>query len=569
MLYTANGTYDLPNNNDFNATVSPGLTSVTFILSDAAASSYNISSNTGSTVSINAVSSTTAFLNVDTNGGDITLGLGLVNQLITVNATISGGGTYTIPDSLLNSLNGGSINFSSGGGTELLGDTSTTSNLSTAAIVYGFTTPNSDIIDDKALTFSDFSQYVIGGINGSGQQSITLDSGNGSTLSFTVFGAHLAPGVYHSTSTGPLLLTADASGGTQFTPQVVCFARGTRVGTPQGETAVEDLRIGDLVNASFSPDAERTPQLVKWLGYRRIDLKEHPRPDMVAPIRIRNSAFADGVPHRDLLVSPDHAILVDGMLISARQLLNGVTIRREENWRSVEYFHVELDRHAVMTAEGLAVESYLDTGNRGFFASSSDPLVLHPDFETGSRLPALEPSCCAEFVTDGGRVQPVWRRLTDRAAVLEETVTARDTTAHADLHILVDGRAIRPISMEEGLFTFVLPRKASRVQVISRACTPSDTRPWLDDRRHLGVYVERIVLRDRIDVTEIPLDHPALSKGWWDIEHNGIAMRRWTDGAAVLPLPAFDGPGMLDIRASNGGMIYLSDTQPEPLAAIA
>jgi hypothetical protein len=569
MLYTSNGTYDLPNNNDLNATVSPGLTSVTFILSDATAATYNISSNTGSTVLINAVSSTTAFLNVDTNGGDVTLGIGLINQLITVDATISGGGTYSLPDSLLNSLNGGSINFSSGGGTELLGDTGAPSNLSTAAIVYGFTTPNSDIIDDKALTFSDFLQYVIGGTNGSGQQSITLDAGNGSTLSFTVFGAHLAPGVYTSTSTGPLLLTADGNGGTEFTPNVVCYVRGTCIGTPQGETVVQDLRAGDLVIASFGPDDEPSAQPVKWLGYRRIDLTEHPRPKMVAPIRVCRSAFAENVPHRDLLVSPDHAIFVDGMLISARQLVNNVTIRYEEKWRSVEYFHVELDRHAIVTAEGLTVESYLDTGNRGFFSNSGKPPVLHPDFTIRSNFPARGTSSCAEFVCDGGRVQPVWQRLADRAGVLEQTVMTRDMTADADLHILVDGRAIMPTSVQEGLFTFVLPRKATEVQVVSRASAPTDTRPWLDDRRRLGVSVERIVLRDRIDVKEIPLDHPTLSRGWWDIERNGIAMRRWTDGAAVLPLPVFNGLAVLDISAGSNGMIYLLDTEEEALEATA
>jgi len=58
------------------------------------------------------------------------------------------------------------------------------------------------------------------------------------------------------------------------------------------------------------------------------------------------------MPHRDLMVSPDHAIFVDGMLICARQLVNGTTIRQELNWTAVDYYHVKLDQHAILLAEG-------------------------------------------------------------------------------------------------------------------------------------------------------------------------------------------------------------------------
>ena len=111
--------------------------------------------------------------------------------------------------------------------------------------------------------------------------------------------------------------------------------------TPDGELPVETL--GRASRSSPWSMARRSPQTVKWLGHRRIDLTAHPRPETVAPIRIERDAFADNMPHRDLLVSPDHAIFVDGMLICARQLVNGTTIRQEKGWTSVDYYHVELD----------------------------------------------------------------------------------------------------------------------------------------------------------------------------------------------------------------------------------
>ena len=154
-----------------------------------------------------------------------------------------------------------------------------------------------------------------------------------------------------------------------------CFAAGTRILTTGGQVPVEALRVGQQVVVGRSGGVRS----IRWIGHRSIDLTRHADPGLVRPIRIRADAFADGVPLRDLLVSPDHAIYVDGMLIPARLLRNGATIVREDRLRAVRYFHVELDRHDIVLAEGLPAESYLDTGNRGVFENADEPLVLHPD----------------------------------------------------------------------------------------------------------------------------------------------------------------------------------------------
>jgi hypothetical protein len=339
------------------------------------------------------------------------------------------------------------------------------------------------------------------------------------------------------------------------TIEAVCFAAGTRILTDTGERMIETLTQGDIVLALAGDELSAEP--VKWIGRRRIDLTTHPRPETVAPIRIDRGAFADNMPHTDLLVSPDHAILVDGRLICARQLNNGKTIRQEKGLNSVEYFHVELDAHAILLAEGLPAESYLNTGNRGFFADSQYPLVLHPDLTDETDYPTREAGSCAPFVWDEASVRPVWQRLAERAAMLGQPVSPVESTEDPALHIVAAGRKLRPVHADAGRFIFVLPRNGGTVQLVSRASAPSDVRPWLEDRRRLGVCLERIVLRQGTQVSEIPMDHPDLQKGWWAVERDGWTIRRWTDGEAVLPLPAMNGVTMLELQL-GGGMDYVT-----------
>ena len=156
---------------------------------------------------------------------------------------------------------------------------------------------------------------------------------------------------------------------------IPCFAAGTIIATPGGDVRVEDIRAGDHV-LTISGQA----RAVVWTGSRIIDVARHPRPETVRPIRIEAGAFADQVPCRDLLLSPDHSIHADGVLIPAKYLLNGLTITQLDQ-PSVAYHHIELESHDVVLANGLPAETYLDTGNRTNFASQRDPVyVPHPDF---------------------------------------------------------------------------------------------------------------------------------------------------------------------------------------------
>ena len=100
-----------------------------------------------------------------------------------------------------------------------------------------------------------------------------------------------------------------------------CFAAGTRIRTPSGETEVEALQSGDTVLTATG--AERR---VVWVGHRTLDLARHPHPELVGPVRIAAGALANGVPARDLVVSPDHALFLDGVLVQAKDLVDGTMI---------------------------------------------------------------------------------------------------------------------------------------------------------------------------------------------------------------------------------------------------
>jgi hypothetical protein len=344
------------------------------------------------------------------------------------------------------------------------------------------------------------------------------------------------------------------------TIQALCYARGTMLRTPDGELPVEKLRAGKQVITLV--DGQEVAKTVVWPGHRRINVAGHPRPETVAPIRIIRDAFADGMPHRDLIVSPDHAIFVDGKLICARQLVNGTTIRQELDWTAIDYYHVELESHAILLAEGLPAESYIDTGNSGFFANSGAPLVLHPDLTDESDYPTREAGSCAPFVWDEAKVRPVWQHLAERAAAIGQPMPTRETTMEAGLRLRANGRTVKPIYGDDRLAIFVLPRGAREARLLSRAQSPTEARPWLDDRRRLGVPVKRIVLRGVDEQREIPVDYPALTRGWWAVERDGQVMSRWTDGKAVLPLPAMRGTVMLEIHLA-GTMTYVVEDAPE------
>ncbi len=195
-----------------------------------------------------------------------------------------------------------------------------------------------------------------------------LDLGTDDIQSATVVGGNTLAVTLTDTSTIDFTL-ASLQAGTSFKPlsttelQVACFAEGTRIRTLNGERRVETLRADDAVTT-----AGGSVKNIVWVGHRGIDCARHPRPHDILPIRILSNAFGPNTPHADLRLSPDHAVLVDGVLIPVRYLVNDATIVRE-HVETITYWHVELETHDALVAENLPCESYLDTGNRGAFVA--------------------------------------------------------------------------------------------------------------------------------------------------------------------------------------------------------
>ncbi len=196
---------------------------------------------------------------------------------------------------------------------------------------------------------------------------------------------------------------------------VPCFAAGTLILTDRGEIVVENLTIGDAV---ITDGGGAEP--IQWIGHRRIACDRHAEPGRVWPVRVEAHAFGPGMPHRDLLLSPDHAILAEGVLIPVKHLINGTTIQQVRR-AEVTYFHIQLARHTAILANGLPTETYLDTGDIASFANAPGLVALHPAFgsERSDISLVMDALGYAPFRVTGAEVAAVRTRLAKLSELAE------------------------------------------------------------------------------------------------------------------------------------------------------
>ena len=193
---------------------------------------------------------------------------------------------------------------------------------------------------------------------------------------------------------------------------IPCFAEGTRIATARGEVAVEDLRVGDLV---VTPHGNAALQPVVWIGRSTVNVARQRNRALAAPILIKAGALADGVPCRDLRVSPEHAMFLDGHLVPARLLVNGTSIVQELWCPEVTYWHVELPSHGLLVAEGAVSESYFDDGNRKHF-DNYGITTLFKDFESERGNRRYAEAACYPLLLEGAALDRLRGRLDARVA---------------------------------------------------------------------------------------------------------------------------------------------------------
>ncbi|HEX4507193.1 MAG TPA: Hint domain-containing protein, partial [Alphaproteobacteria bacterium] len=201
-------------------------------------------------------------------------------------------------------------------------------------------------------------------------------------------------------------LSDGGSDGTYVTEDSTpCYLRGTSIRTAAGDRRVEDLRIGDLIVAH---GGEALP--LKWIGRRGYRDWLSVGNAEVQPILFKAGSLADGIPARDLYVSPEHAMFLDGMLVPAHLLVNGRSIVKCEGRDDIEYFHLEFDRHVVIFAERAAAESFVDDDSRMLFHNADEYRRLYPN-EPRRRFAEF----CAPRVENGPGLTALHQALAARA----------------------------------------------------------------------------------------------------------------------------------------------------------
>jgi len=202
-------------------------------------------------------------------------------------------------------------------------------------------------------------------------------------------------------------LRSDNSGlGTpqNFTYQIACYLQGTMIATPAGEREVESLQPGDLVTT-----LDGTAKAVKWIGHRSYEAEFGATQAFVRPVVFKAGSLGAGLPVRDLKVSPQHAVLIDGVMVPAAALVNGASIVRDESKTDVTYFHIEMEGHEAIFAEGAPAETFVDHDSRAMFDNADEYNLLHG---TAAARPAEQPR-----LEEGFQLAAIRRRLAAIAGI--------------------------------------------------------------------------------------------------------------------------------------------------------
>lgn len=290
-----------------------------------------------------------------TGAGTLTVGTGVTATLATGSslASVLDGGTLDLTGSM-----GGVIDMQGNGagsvveftGIDLSGQTLNTT-------ITNFGSGDTIVLDAANFNLSGNSDHLTESYNSSTGQLTITDTSNSSTLTLNVsVTSGDAPSSSPAALSDPSLFTlTDVGGKLELT---LCFYPGTALADMYGTKTVETIAAGDYLMTTNG--AKR----VRWVGQNHIHTG-FADPLRSLPICIRQGALGGGLPVRDLRLSPDHAICIDGILVQASALVNGRSIFRDYDVpEQFTYYHVELETHELLVAEGVAAESFVDNVDR-------------------------------------------------------------------------------------------------------------------------------------------------------------------------------------------------------------
>jgi hypothetical protein len=234
-----------------------------------------------------------------------------------------------------------------------------------------------------------------------------------------------------------------------------------------------------------------------------------------------------------------------GVLIQAEFLVNGMTVVQADKVETVEYFHIELDQHDIVYAEGALAETFTDCDNRLMFRNGAEYAALYP----GDERPSWA-FCAPRLEAEDERLFPIRAALVARAEELGHRFEA-----DPDLHLLVDGEVLRPVCEVPDVYRFEIPAGARTVWLASRNAVPAEVLLESRDIRRLGVPVERIRMFDADMLIDTGHSHAALCEGF----HEDEETHRWTDGLGRIPdkwIGNFAGAFTLELLLFPSGLRY-------------
>jgi len=351
---------------------------------------------------------------------------------------------------------------------------------------------------------------------------------------------------------------------------LVCYLPGTLIRTANGDRVVENLMIGDLIAVWDARKEKEVLRPVTWVG-RGFAVPRSGRPDDTSqhPVRILKDAVSPDVPSRDLLVTSEHCVYLDSAFVPVRMLVNGLTIRYEEDIGPYSYYHIETEEHSILWANDLRAESYLDTGNRYLFRMGASHEKCAPQ-EKNWQLDSA-----AALVTERDFVEPLYRKLLQRARELMPTCSPPlpNLTSDPELMLHTDkGQTIRPMRSANGWVTFMVPSCVSELWIHSRVSRPNETiGPFVDDRRQLGVLIGQMHIFASQGTLELD-NHlrEAELTGWRELDRN--ATSRWTMGRALVRLAKTEGPeqghSLLSLQILSAGPYVVTSARDSALSGL-